>query len=255
MRLCKTERIGCSFPRAPLPIRRQIQKGENPMSAAHETLREVAHSEVLSPKATRYKRNAMLLALVLAGVHLTTWVNFDGLSIFGVTIGSHGSRRSLALALLWLSLAYNAGWAGYLCWSDLRRWISKITDQWPDDVRGVLHFFPEIGMYWGDLPSDAVAKRKYSGNIEFKGWVEMPDKAERLMKIGAQVVTHTGQQTLAPAFEVPKILAGDIRETWWSVFWETCPAAACVGAAIFGLLWELAGPALSAVPKIAAALF
>ena len=51
---------------------------------ANEQLTAVARRPVLGETSLRYKRNVMILSLVVAAIHFTSFVDFSALNIFGV---------------------------------------------------------------------------------------------------------------------------------------------------------------------------
>jgi hypothetical protein len=209
-------------------------------------LRDAIHAEILTERTLRYKRNAMVIALVTAAVHLAP-IDFSNLNLLGAKIGNGANQRALTLGVLWVTLLYNAGWAIYLIWRDWRRWISNITDeQWPP--RGTLPteypFFPELRMYWSGMPTDATAQRRRSYAIaetKFVRWLKPKiDKMNGVMEFSYLVRGGPERaEREVSGFKVPLALVTEVKETY-QVFrcFEVGPAALCVALAAAGLAWE-----------------
>ncbi len=197
-------------------------------------LAAVARRPILGDTANRYKRNAMILALIIAGIHFTPYVNFEHLNIFGVQIGAGvGSRRFLVLLVLWLTLGYTAGWCAYYCWLDWRRWLSDLT------ARGDHDHFPEFAMFWGALPSDTLTQRFFGHEMAgFKGW-ERGDSASHI-HFQRRIDEGKRGQVLRKGFSVSKIVAAEVRENYRALQVQLLFAGLCATAAGAGLLWELA---------------
>jgi hypothetical protein len=195
------------------------------------TVDAVARRPILGDMALRYKRNTMVLALIIAAIHWTPYVNFDQLNIFGVQIGTGaGSRRFLALLVLWVAFIYTAAWCAYYCWLDWRQWLSDLLQRRE-------HYFPEWAMFWDALPSEAIAKELFNPD-GFAGW-ERKDDAKWTAFL-RKVNTGHGVHNMKAGFSIPRGVVAEVREGYRTLQVQLVTAGVCAAAATAGLVWETA---------------
>ena len=207
------------------------------MVNADDSVKTAVQAEILSEKALRYKRAAMVLALVTAAIHFFPFVDFSGLSLAGVQLKQDApSRRLLVLVILWLILIYNAMWAVYLCWRDWRGWRANVVDRWPGE-----DFFPELRMFWSKLPSSSLAARKYTSDLdEFVSWVgPLPDKHSRVWEYLAELKNKNGTLRKVAGFRLPLSVIKNVREKFSAFMVEAGIGVLCCLFALGGLFWEI----------------
>lgn len=216
------------------------------MNLIHEELLKTAQTEILSEKAQRYKRNVTLLGLVIAGAHILG-AEFNGLNLFGVKLPKEINIKIASFMVLWLAHLYNS----IMLWTygnrDWQTWIENLTERWPEKQGDRHLIFPELKMYWGQLPQNETTRSiRLGSNIDrFKEWVEFKSDrhGQTFICIARLFSQHPnqGQQTSNQSiFEVPNVVVTTVKRQVKNFNnFDVWPVGLVVVFSLFGLFWDV----------------
>jgi hypothetical protein len=203
---------------------------------ANERLTAVARRTILGETSLRYKRNVMILSLVVAAIHVTSFVDFSTLNIFGVRLAANtSSPRGLALTVLGVALTYPL--AGVPT-TVLRTGGDGAPTSWIGGAR--THdqgAFPSCACIGEECPLMRLRKALEPNIGGVKGWKRDDDGSKidllvRRNKPGGGEIIEPG------LFSVPVPLAAEIREQGWMALTQVTFALVCIVLAVAGLVYE-----------------
>lgn len=184
------------------------------MLEVHEKLLNTAQAEILSEKSLRYKRNALVLGIVIIGGNILG-VQFHDLSIFGAKLP--GDQRNVAIWVIWIAYIYNLGMYAVYGLGDWQNWTDNLTKKWPegDDKQ---RFFPELRMYWRLNPTqDETINRLYSSQKRsaMLGWNGFrADENDQLLICESKFKANEPEGwSPTSAFNVPLVLENTVRRS------------------------------------------
>jgi len=187
------------------------------MQDVHEKLLNAAQSEILSEKSLRYKRNGLVLGILIICGHLLP-VRFDDLSLFGAKLA--GNQALLAFILLWAAYIYNLAMFARFGRSDWQTWVDNLTGRWGSKDENEL-FFPELRMYWQQEPRDTwtISRRLKSDVDRFVEWDEYEADPNQVNVACYAKLKNLPRRPDVPAvtkkslFTVPLLLVDTVQRT------------------------------------------
>ncbi len=214
------------------------------MQVNHERLLTAAQTQILSEKSLRYKRNSLVLGVVIICGHLLD-VRFDDLSVFGAKL--LGNQALLAFILLWLAYIYNLAMFVRFGRSDWQTWVDNLTGRWGSDEDNRT-FFPELAMYWQREPESpwTMSRRFGLGSDKFVKWDGYEvDPSQTNLICYADLKNFPPRPDEEPTsrqqiFTVPMILVDTVHRAVNQVkIFELGIPAAVFGLAIAALIFDL----------------
>jgi len=139
------------------------------MHENYEELLKSAQTEIFSEKTSRYKRNVLILSVVLAGIHIIG-ATFLNLNLLGVQLPSDMNSKAVAVSLLWVANVYNIAMLWVHGRRDWKNWVTNLTSRSPDSDKGKTYCFPELKMYWEQAPTLGDTKRYRFGAVKKVSW-------------------------------------------------------------------------------------
>ncbi|MEC9369534.1 MAG: hypothetical protein VX871_12680 [Pseudomonadota bacterium] len=211
------------------------------MQENHQELLNAAQHEILSERALRYKRNVLVLSVVLLFAY-AVGAQFSNLNIFGIRLPVGIDDRTAALAVLWIANAYNILMLVTHGFGDWSEWVENLTGRWPDGEDRRQFFYPELRMYWRKFPKHdrTILSRMPNDVGRFRSWNPFEiDRLERLLTLSAQFKNRNPnlrslyQDERVNMFRVPVVVEKQVqRQIIQLVAYELAPVALTLAAAI-----------------------
>ena len=115
--------------------------------------------EILSEKASRYRRNTIVLAAVVIGLFTIPGANLAEAKFFNMQIGLGPSREAWSHSVLMLLLLYNGGLFCFYAVRDFRIWREDLSAE---------ANFNELRMYFGRPVSKKTVLRRLNKSVDTK---------------------------------------------------------------------------------------
>lgn len=210
------------------------------MNNTHNELLRAAQAAILADRTLRYKRNALLLGLLLAGTYLYP-LDFARFSVFGIGLQNDVDTAKVAFFVAVAAFAYNTVLFVIFGIQDFLTWNDNLTGNWPGEKGEAKNgfIFPSLKMYWKWYPSRSDLEfRLGSGHIDrFVEWAKFETSGKNLSCYASMKQTPPNRNappTDSSLFSVPVVIVRAVkRNVWTVVVFQILPLVLVVGALFY----------------------
>ena len=165
---------------------------------------QASFSDIVLERTHKVRRTLIAVSLILIAIYCLPNVDFSDLSLFGIKPekGGHDPRH-LVLLTLWVLWLYHAALFTYYMQRDWKDWRSDLRAEGG-------HAFPELGMYFGMVPSEVATRQRIGGDVEAE-WKWSKGKGTDAVEWNCAYSTKPNGPANATMFSVPMEKARSVR--------------------------------------------